>query len=184
VPVGAPVAAAADPFAGVEFAEASAGAQSSRRPARKRRFAGFLAGAAGLLLCVAAGLWWRSERVETRIEWGRRTPDRSVAQAVHSSRGAISYERRTYVRDDARQAPAGFAPARIERPATTSRLDEPGWTERRRGLGFGYNSDLSGRREREGRLYHWEVIVPYWALCAVLAVPVLISFARRARRKG
>ena len=154
-----------------------------RKPRRRRRFAGFLSGVAALLLGVTATLWWRSERVESRIEWGRRTPDRSVAQAVHSTRGAISYERRTYVRDDARQAPATFPPARIDRPAGSSRLDEAGWTDRRRGLGFGVYSDLSGRREREGRLYHWELIVPYWALCAVLALPVLISLLRRTRRQ-
>jgi hypothetical protein len=181
VAAGAPAAAEPDPLAGVYFTEC-AGAPS-RKPRRGRRFAGFLAGAAALLLGVTAALWWRSERVDSRIEWGRRTPDRSVAHAVHSTRGAISYERRTYLRDDAREVPATFAPARTDRPAASSRLDEPGWTDRRRGLGFGYYSDLSGRREREGRLYHWELIVPYWALCATLAVPVLWSVARRGGRR-
>ena len=63
-------------------------------------------------------------------------------------------------------------------------LDENRWEDRHQFLGFGLLHDGFGHADGNGWLYHWELIVPYWFICVLLATPALLSITRRARRRN
>jgi hypothetical protein len=143
--------------------------------------------ALSLLLCVAACvLWVRSYRVHSVIVWTEHTRAGSVWRRVHSTHGGLSYEWLQFVDKPAK--PPGpkvehTGPDYEESPADVSRYAFGNWTLRRYLLGFALHRYPGGNSYGSFDTYHWEVIVPYWLVVAVTAVPAVRLTGRLRRRR-